>query len=120
MATFSKVLLSGSTGGRPIPISATGGTGSLIHTTGVTGSIKDEIWLYATNLSGGTESLYLTYGGSATGDQMTVGVPALSGLSIVLPGTILTGNNTTGSEIRATASRTNVINVTGYVNRIEP
>ena len=42
-----------------------------------------------------------------------------SGLSILLPGLVLTGDGSVGRNIRAFAGTTNVINIVGYVNRIE-
>lgn len=118
MATYTKEVLSGSTYGKQIAVGATSGTGTLIHTTGTSSSVKDEVWLYATNIDTIQQDLTIQYGGSATGDTLKVGIPAASGLSIILPGTILTGDGSTGSSIRATATATNVINVTGYINRI--
>lgn len=120
MATYSKEILSGSTNGKQIPIAATGGTGTLIHTTGTSTSTKDEVWIYASNIDTIQQDLTIQYGGSATGDTLKVGIPASAGLSIIIPGTILTGNGSTGSEIRATATAANIINVTGYINRIVP
>ena len=51
MATFSKQLLSGSTNGRPIAVSASATPGTIIHTSQSGTSGIDEVWLYATNTS---------------------------------------------------------------------
>ena len=49
MATYSKTILSGSTDGRGILVTATATAGTLIHTGSATATTLDEIWLYAVN-----------------------------------------------------------------------
>jgi hypothetical protein len=49
MATFSKIVLSGSTDGRMIKVAATATAGTTIHTGSATATTFDEIWLYAVN-----------------------------------------------------------------------
>ena len=49
MGTISKEILSGSTNGKPIQVSATSSLGDTIHTTLASASVIDEIWLYAQN-----------------------------------------------------------------------
>ena len=119
-ATFSKVLLSGSTNGRPIKVGATSTPGTAIHTTASSpaGTI-DELWLYATNTSVNDEVLTIELGGtSAPDDHILVGIPGTAepALVLVVPGIPLDN----GVAITAFASVTNVINVVGYVNRITP
>jgi hypothetical protein len=119
MATYTKVLLSSSTGGQPIKVVATATAGTLIHTTGTSSSTIDEVWLYANNTSASSVNLTIEYGGVTNPDnQILVAIPSGSGLSILLPGLILTGDGSTGRNIRAFAGTTNVINIVGYVNRI--
>jgi hypothetical protein len=119
MAIFTKVLLSGSTGGMPIKITNTASPGTLIHTTELNSSIIDEIWLYATNTSSVQATLTIEYGGSTDPDNfIDIAIPAQSGLSIILPGLVLSGNNTVGRSINAHSATANVINVVGYINRI--
>lgn len=119
MATFTKILLSGSTGGRPIKVAASGSTGTTIHTTQASSGVTDEVWLYATNTSAVAVTLTVEYGGTSNpDDQIIVSIPSKSGLSLVLPGLVLTGDGTTGRTIRAFAVSANVINIVGYVNRI--
>jgi hypothetical protein len=120
MGTISKVTLSGSTNGRPISISATGTTGTTIHTTGTSSTIIDEVWLYANNSATTQTNLTIEYGGTSSSDLIQIGIPAKSGLSIVLAGTVLAGNGSTGSTISGFASTTGVINIVGYINRITP
>lgn len=119
MATFTKILLSGSTGGRPIKVAASGSTGTTIHTTQASSGVTDEVWLYATNTSTALVELTIEYGGTTNpDDRIIVGIPSKSGLSLVLPGLVLTGDGTTGRTIRAFAGTANNVNIVGYVNRI--
>ncbi len=116
MGTITKIHLSQSSNGGPIAISATSSPGDIIHLSGITSSTIDEIWLYATNNDNVTRSLTLEIGGISS---MTLGISAQTGLSIILPGTIISGDGSTSSVIRAYSSATSVINVLGYINRIE-
>jgi len=112
MATFSKILLSGSTNGRPIEVAATTTVGTLIHTTGAG---IDEIWLFANNTSVTAEKLTIEFGGVTDADDLIeVTIEPEDGLVIIIPGLILNGTSTIG----AFAGTTNVINVSGFVNRI--
>ena len=120
MGTISKVLLSGSNQGKPILVAATGTTGTTIHTTLASSTTIDEVWLYATNSANTQTNLTIEYGATGTGNEVSVGIPSRSGLSIVCPGTILTGDGATGSTISAFASVANVVGILGYVNRITP
>lgn len=119
MGTITKNHLSQSSNGGPIVISATSSPGTIIHTTSITASIIDEIWLYATNIDLVARNLTVEIGGTASSNRITLGVPAQTGLSIVLPGTIISGNGSTSSIIRAFSSSSNVVNVLGYINRID-
>jgi hypothetical protein len=120
MATnIDKVVLSGSTGGMPIKVVATATTGTTIHTTGTSASVIDEVWLYATNTSAATITLTIEYGSTTSPDQnIIVGIPSKSGLSICVTGLILTGTGSAGRTITAFAGTANVINIAGYINRI--
>lgn len=115
MATFSKQLLSGSTNGKQIPVAATATAGTLIHTA-VSGTASiDEIWLYAVNSSTTATKLTIEYGGTtANTDHIELTITGESGLVLVCPGLVL--NNSL--VVRAFAATTNVINISGYVNRI--
>lgn len=121
MATFTKVLLSGSTQGKAIKVAATtsGSAGTTIHATGTSSSIIDEVWLYAYNSSSSAVVLTIQWGGvTAVDNETKLSIPATSGLTLVIPGLILTGDGTTATTTRAYAGTTNVITVSGYVNRI--
>lgn len=119
MAVYDKVLLSQSTNGRPIKVTATSTPGTSIHATGVSSSIIDEIWLYAVNTSTTDVLLTVEYGGTTNpDDRIQITVPGQSGLFLVLPGTVLTGTGSAANTVRAYAGTANVINIVGYVNRI--
>lgn len=119
MATFTKVVLSNSSGGRPIKIGNTGSPGNTIHTTGTSSTIIDEIWLYAYNSSTDYVNLTFQFGGTtAVDDDIRIAVPPQSGLTLVVAGLILTGTGGGTRSVSAYAGTTNVITVSGYVNRI--
>jgi hypothetical protein len=119
MATFSKVKLSGSTNGRGIKVAATATAGTTIHATGTSSSILDEIWLYAYNSDSAAIVLTIEFGGvSAPDDNIKLSIPATSGLTLVVPGLILSGTGAAASTVAAFAGTTNKIVITGYVNRI--
>lgn len=119
MATFTKTLLSGSTQGKAITVAATASTGTTIHATGTSSSIIDEIWLYAYNSSTGPVALTIQYGGTtAVADDIKIDIPPTSGLTLVVPGLILTGTGAAANTVRAYAGTASVITINGYVNRI--
>lgn len=121
MALYSKVKLSGSTQGKAIKIAATtsGSAGTTIHATGISSSIQDEVWLYAYNSSATATALTIQWGGvTAVDNEIKLTIPSLSGLTLVVPGLVLTGTGAAANTIAAYAATTNVITVTGYVNRI--
>ena len=119
MATFTKVALSGSTQGRAIKVVATASSGTTIHATGTSSSIIDEVWLYAYNSSTGNVLLTIQYGGTTSpDDDIKITLPSQSGLTLIVPGLILTGTGAAANTVRAFADTTNVVTISGYVNRI--
>ena len=119
MATYTKVLLSGSTQGKPIKVAATSSTGTTIHSTGTSSTIIDEIWLYSQNTSTSPVLLTVEYGGTTAPDQnIQVTVPPQSGLTLVVPGLVLTGTGAAANNVTAFAGTANVLTISGYVNRI--
>jgi hypothetical protein len=119
MATFSKEKLSGSTQGKAIKVSATASVGTTIHATGTSATIQDEIWLYAYNSSAAAVVLTIQFGGTtAVDNDIKLSIPATSGLTLVVPGLILTGTGSAANTVAAYAATTNVITISGYVNRI--
>ena len=119
MATFTKVKLSGSTEGKAIKVVQTASTGTTIHATGTSSSIIDEVWLYAYNSSASAVTLTIQFGGTtAVDNDIKLSLPAASGLTLVVPGLILTGTGSAANTVYAYAGTTNVVTVSGYVNRI--
>jgi len=117
MATYSRALLSGSTNGKPIPVAATATAGTLIHTAVTGTSGFDEVYLWASNVTGTAVPLTIEYGGvTDPGDHAdkAVSIPANSE-----PIPILTGQNINNAlVVRAFCGTASAINITGFVNRI--
>lgn len=119
MATFTKVNLSGSTQGKAVKVAATASTGTTIHATGTSSSIIDEIWIYAYNSASTATALTIQFGGTtAVDNDIKITIPPTSGLTLVVPGLTLTGTGSAANTVYAYAATTNVVTVSGYVNRI--
>ena len=115
MATFTKILLSGSTNGKAILVTATATPGTTIHTAVAGTSSLDEIWLYAVNSSDVDVKLTIQWGEeTAPNGNIEVFIPGESGLIPVIPGLLLQNS----LVVRAFADTANVICIHGYVNRI--
>lgn len=117
MATFSRILLSGSTSGRPIKVAATATAGTLIHTAIAGAASFDEIYLWVTNTDTSARSLTIEWGGVTDPDDLiakTFSISANSPPFAIVPGINLNG----GLVVRAFGSAANVLLITGYVNRI--
>tara|TARA_R110000737_G_C14207926_1_gene418559 strand:+ start:44 stop:397 length:354 start_codon:yes stop_codon:yes gene_type:complete len=114
MATYSKELLSASTNGKAIKVTATSTAGTLLHTAVSGTSSLDEIWLYAVNSSASLVKLTLEWGEATAPDgNIEQNVPAESGLMLLVPGLLLQN----GLTVRAFAGTGSVVTVAGYVNR---
>lgn len=110
---FSKVKLSGSTDGRAKKVAATSSAGDTIHTAHATA--LDEIWLYAYNGHTASVELTIQWGGtSSPDDDVKVTLASKAGRNLVIPGELLTNS----LVVKAYASVTNVITISGFVNRI--
>ena len=118
MTTFSRILLSGSTSGRAIPVVATATAGTAIHTA-VSGAVSyDEIYLWASNVTAAAATLTIEYGGvTDPGDHIVkaLTIPAYSPPIPVVTGQVLNG----GLAVKALSGTASAINLTGYVNRIQ-
>lgn len=121
MATYSKVQLSGSTGGRLIKVAQTATAGTTIHATGTSSTIIDEVWLYAVNSDTTDRKLTIEWGGTSSPDDLIEQtITAESGLILILPGLLISGDGTSARTVRAFAASANVIMIGGYVNRLTP
>jgi hypothetical protein len=119
MATFSKVLLSAAVQGKAIKVAASATPGTSLHVTGVSASILDEVWLYAFNSAAADAVLTLEFGGATAPDQnIVVTIPFRAGLVLVVPGLLLCGDGAVGATVKAFASVSNVITLSGFLNRI--
>ena len=118
MATFSKIVLSGSTDGKAIKVAATATPGTTIHTGSATATTIDELWLYAQNTDSVDRKLTIEWGGTSSPDDLLeLTVPGERGLTVVVPGLVIKGN-ATPLVVRAFAETANVVTIVGYVNRI--
>lgn len=121
MATYSKVILSGSTQGRQIKTVATSTPGTTIHTTGTSSTIIDEVWLYAYNDHTADVLLTIEYGSTTSPDDLIrQTITTRAGQFLIVAGLPMTGTGAAGNTIRAFAATANVIMISGYVNRITP
>lgn len=119
MATFTKLRLSDSTGGRPIKVVATATPGTLVHATGTSATVIDELWLYAMNTDTTDRKLTVEFGGvTAPDDLIELVIKAESGLVLLVPGLPLSGDGAAARNVRAFAASANVVTILGYVNRI--
>lgn len=118
MATYNKLVLSGSTDGAGILVAATASAGTTIHTASTTTTTFDEVWLYAVNTSATGVKLTVEWATTtAPNGNIELTVAGESGLVLVVPGLVLKGN-ATPLVVRAFAATTNVIAIHGFVNRI--
>jgi hypothetical protein len=118
MATFSPMFCTGSTSGRVVPVGAAVSPGTLVHTAADGDRAVDEVFLWVANVGTVSARLTIEWGGlTDPGDHLVhdLVIPAKSPLIPVVTGQRLNG----GLEIRAFANIANVLNVSGFVNRIE-
>lgn len=118
MASYNKLVLSGSTDGAGILVSATSSAGTLIHTASSTSTTLDEVWLYAVNTDTTARKLTVEWATTtAPNGNIEITVPAENGLYLIVPGLILKGN-ATPLAVRAFGATTSTLVIYGYVNRI--
>jgi hypothetical protein len=117
VATYSRLLLSGSTNGRPIPVAATATAGTLLHTaiTGTSGF--DEVYMWASNVTAATATLTVEWGG--VGDPTDHLVKAYSIPANSPPIPIAVGQCINNAlVVRAFSGTASAINISGFANRI--
>lgn len=117
MADYSRILLSGSTSGRPIPVAAIATPGTAIHTA-VAGAVAwDEIYIWVSNVTAAPAKITIEFGGvSNPGDHLvkSLTIPAYSQAIPIVTGQVLNG----GLLIKAFSDVASALNITGHVNRI--
>lgn len=116
MATYSRLLLSGSTNGKPINLTANATPGTTIHASITSTAAFDEIYAWATNVTASAATLYVEWGatGSTQALVQSYSITPNSGPVPIATGQVLNGN----VSCAAFCSATSAINITGYVNRI--
>ncbi len=117
MASYSRVLLSGSTSGKGVSVAAVATTGTTIHTAIAGATAFDEIYLWVTNIDTAAHTLTIEYGaaGSATAHLTdALSIPANSPPIPICPGLVLNG----GLLVTAFADSANKLILFGYCNRI--
>jgi hypothetical protein len=120
MATIEKVHFTNSTNNRPVLVTATASPGTNVHIVTTNASRYDEVWLYAHNTNATTNaSLIVEFGSNTSADLIYAGIPARTGLYLIVPGIPLQGNSTP-PMVRATSNIANSVTLSGWVNRIIP
>lgn len=117
MGTYSKIVLSGSTDGEPIRLTATApSTANTIHTS-ITGAAQsiDEVWLYAQPQVTTAFILSISLGATTVTSRIkhTVTGDDLKGLILTAPG--LVGRNE--KVFKAWVTTTDICDIWGFVNR---
>jgi hypothetical protein len=109
-----KQILSGSTNGRPIPLTGTNSAGAdTIHTAqSGSGQDFDEVWLWLVNTSASEVKVTIEWGGTTDpDDHIVIKVPAEStvqGPALVIENSLV---------VKAFAGAADVVNVAGYIIR---
>ena len=115
MSTYSKQLLSASTNGEPIAITATATLGTLVHQSLLTGAV-DEVWLWLVNRSALAVTVTVEWGAAGAAYHLVEGysIPANSIPIEVSAGQVIQA----GLQVTVFASTASAINAIGFVNRI--
>jgi len=117
MATYTRVLLSGSTSGKPIVVVATATLGTTIHTAVSGAASFDEVYAWVSNVTTAAATLTIEWGGATDpGNHMTkaVSIPPNSPPIPIVTGQVLNG----GLVFTAFSGTASALNITGYCNRI--
>jgi len=114
ISSIERKVLSGSTNGRGIKITATtSADANTLHTATSTAGQVDEVFLFCYNSSTSDCNLYICAGGTTDPDDIiTLTIPAKQGDMMVMVGECFNG----GVAIKAYASTANVLIIRGYVN----
>ena len=112
----TRVLLSGSTNGREIPVAATATPGTLIHTAHATA--LDAVYLWVSNVSNAPAMLTIEWGGVLSPSDHICRQTIIRHNSEPRP--IVTGQVLTGSSqvVRAFSNVAGALNLGGFVTRI--
>jgi hypothetical protein len=116
VATLSKVILSGSTNGTGISVSATAGTTTIHQASSATNTL-DELHIFATTQYSQAVTLTIEWTSSAVNDRIKQEVLVHNGLDPVITGLVIRGA-AVPLTVKAFVSATNSVTLHGYVNRI--
>ena len=117
MATYSVVLLSGSTDGQPIPVVATATPGTLLHTAVAGSAAWDEVYLWVSNVTAAAATLTIEWGSVTDPGGLLVKNLSVPANSTAVP--VATGQRmNNGSVVRAFSGTASALNITGNINRI--
>lgn len=111
MATYTVLLPSGGTAGKPIIVAATATAGDTIHAYSSAGI--DEITIYCNNVSANDADLTIELGDATTSHNIKQTILANSG-----PQLVIAAHRFNSGTIKAFASVTNVLNILAEVNNI--
>jgi hypothetical protein len=109
---YSRIPLSGSTNGRPIPVAATATPGTTFHTAQSGTTFVDVVTLYATNTDTTIRTLTLEWGGTGVGNNMVFQLPPKA--TVLLFTDLVIQNSLVCAAFCDVAS---VVNLAGFVNR---
>lgn len=119
MATYTSVLLSGSSNGKLIASTQIVGPGVTLHVPSATIGVHDEVYIWACNNSSHDRLLTLEWGTTALANNVTFTVPSTGqGPYAIIPGWRITGATNTVSAFAASSSSPGLMVLGGYVNRI--
>jgi hypothetical protein len=117
----SRIPLSGSSFYRQIKVAATATPGTTIHVTGSGSTQIDVITIFCNNTDTTPRKLTIEWGGTTSPDDLLeVTIPAESGDVLVIAGKPLSGTGAATATVRAFAASANVLNISGYVDRVTP
>lgn len=118
MATFTSVLLSGSSNGKLISSTQIASPGVTLHVPSTLGS-HDEVYLWACNNSTHDRLLTVEWGSTIVANNVTFTVPSTGqGMYAIIPGLRITGSTNTVSAFAASSSSPGLMVLGGYANRI--
>ena len=115
MTTFSAIIFSGSTNGRPVLADAVASPGTTIHTVSTATGTLEEVYLDAFNTATADRKLTVEFGSTATTSHLYATVPTQGGPYRICAGLRLQG--ATGQIIRAFATATGCVVIAGGVNQ---
>lgn len=117
MATYSRVLLSGSTDGKPIVVAATATPGTTLHTAVSGTTAFDEVYAWVSNVTGSAATITVEWGSTTDPGGHICKAYSVPANSPPIP--LITGQTVNnGAVVKAFSGTASALNITGHVNRI--